>query len=598
MRTARAAEGDIDPRWRLELDEADRLCDSAPELCAVRVVPLLERARQERATLVEIELEYLNGWAKHLLSEDAAALASMEHALELAVVHGNRAWEGRVLQGLAAAHNGFGDNVAALEFLERSLAIRRELDDTEGLAAALNNLADTYISMGRFPAKARELLDEAATLWPTLNRPDGTCATLSSLAKLDTDEALAATATDPRRARALADRAVGLATQGVEAARGVIGPDGQGNGNPRMAAEAQVRLARALMARGDLVAAQTALDACAAALPEVAARYLTIRYHAALGRLHRMRGDHEAAHATLTAGLRLTAESLRPMERADLLSELVLVYEDAGDLRAALTAHRQFHEAVMAQRDQVAERRGIVVNAQLDVERARQARDLARKRAAELSALNETLQHDAAHDALTGLLNRRGLDAILAARLTDQTDLAYVVADLDLFKAVNDDHSHPVGDEVLRRVAQLMTAAVRVGDVVARVGGEEFTLVLLDAPWEQAAAVCERIRRTVAAYPWHELSPALHVTMSLGGAIAQPRETARSLATRADAALYRAKRLGRNRVAFAPTAVQPDPPSPLGTGPEPGPAPVAGTAPLPGTARRQGTGAGPTVAGP
>jgi diguanylate cyclase (GGDEF)-like protein len=552
MTTARAAEGDCDPRWRREVDEVDRLCDAAPALCVERVAPLLERARQERATLVEIELEYLNGWARHLLSEDAAALASMEHALELAVVHGYRGWEGRVLQGLAAAHNGFGDNVAALEFLERSLAIRRELDDTEGLAATLNNLADTYISMGRFPAKARELLDEAATLWPTLNRPDGTCATLSSLAKLDTDEALAVAATDPRRARDLADRAVRLAQEGVEAARGVIGPDGLGNGNPRMAAEAQVRLARAYMARGDLDSAQVALDACAEALPEVAARYLTIRYHAALGRMHRLRGDHEAAHATLTAGLRLAAESLRPMEQADLLSELVLVYEDAGDLRAALTAHRQFHEAVMAQRDQVAERRGIVVNAQLDVERVRQARDLARKRAAELSALNETLQHDAAHDALTGLLNRRGLDAILTARLGDQTDLAYVVADLDLFKSVNDDHSHPVGDEVLRRVSQLMTAAVRVGDVVARVGGEEFTLVLLDAPQERAEAVCERIRKTVAAYPWHELSPALHVTVSLGGAMATPGEGARSLATRADAALYRAKRHGRNRVSFAP----------------------------------------------
>jgi diguanylate cyclase (GGDEF)-like protein len=555
MTTARAAQGDTDSRWRRDLAEADQLCDADPARCVALVADLLDRARAERATEIEIELEYLNGWAQHLLSEDAAALASMEHGLELAVVHGYRGWEGRVLQGLASVYNGFGDNVAALEFLERSLAIRRELGDTEGLAAALNNLADTYISMGRFPGKARELLAEAAELWPTLNRPDGTCATLSSLAKLDTDESLAVAATDPGRARALADRAVDLARRGLEAALGVPGPVGTISGNPRMATEAQIRLARAYMARGDLDIAQEALDACAAVLPQVAARYLTIRYHAALGRLHRLRGDHEAAHATLTAGLRLTSESLRPMERADLLNELVLVYEDAGDLRAALGAHRQFHEAVMAQRDQVAERRGIVVNAQLDVERVRQARDLARKRAAELTALNETLQHDAAHDALTGLLNRRGLDAILAAQLAGQTELAYVVADLDLFKSVNDDHSHPIGDEVLRRVAQLMTAAVRVGDVVARVGGEEFTLVLVDAPQERAEAVCERIRMTVAAYPWHELSPALHVTVSLGGAMATPGEGARSPATRADAALYRAKRHGRNRVSFAPATV-------------------------------------------
>jgi diguanylate cyclase (GGDEF)-like protein len=550
MTTARVPQEDRASFWRSELERVDRLCDAAPALCVAALPELLDLARAERAVPQEIELEYNGGWAHHLLGEDALALASMERALELSTTHGLRAWEGRLLQGLAAVYNGFGDNVSALELLDRSLMIRRELNDTEGLAAALNNLADTYISMGRFPEKARELLDEAAQLWPDLNRPDGTCATLSGLAKLDTDESEALRATDPVRARALAERAVRLGTQGLEAAYGVPDADGGDTGNPRMAAEAQVRIARAQMARGDLDAAQTALAAVAAVLPRVAARYLTIRYHAAHGRLCRLRGDYAGARATLTTGLLLTEQSLRPMERADVLLELVQVHEDAGDLREALETHRRYHEAVMLQRDQAAERRGIVVNAQLDVERVRQARDQARKRATELAALNESLQHDAAHDPLTGLLNRRGLDAILAARLGKEAELAYVVGDLDLFKSVNDLHSHPVGDEVLRRVAQIMTGAVRVGDVVARVGGEEFTLVLLDSPQEQATAVCERIRSTIAAFPWHDLSPDLRVTMSFGGAMAAPGEAAHTLAARADAALYRAKRQGRNQVRF------------------------------------------------
>ncbi|WP_158609646.1 tetratricopeptide repeat-containing diguanylate cyclase [Cellulomonas triticagri] len=550
MTTARAAQGDPVPDWPSELARIDRLCDAAPALCIAAVPALLVRARAEHAVEPEIELEYNAGWAHHLLGDDPQALAAMERALELSTTRGLRAWEGRLLQGLAAVYNGFGDNLTALEFLDRSLGIRRELGDTEGLAAALNNLADTYISMGRFPDKARDLLDEAARLWPLLDRPDGTCATLSGLAKLDTDESEALAGTDPVRARALADRAASLAAQGLEAARGVPDADGGDTGNPRMAAEAQVRLARAHMARGDLPAAVEALAAVAAALPRVEARYLSIRYHAAQGRLHRLLGDHPAAVSSLTSGLLLAEESLRPMERADVLRELVLVHEDAGDLRAALDTHRQYHEAIMLQRDQAAERRGIVVNAQLDVERVRQARDQARKRAAELAALNETLQHDAAHDPLTGLLNRRGLDAILAARLGREEDLAYVVADIDHFKSVNDVHSHPVGDEVLRRVGQIMTAAVRVGDVAARVGGEEFTLVLLDSAREQAAAVCERIRATIAGYPWHELSPGLSVTMSFGGAMAAPGEAGHTLAARADVALYRAKRLGRDQVQF------------------------------------------------
>jgi|GEM_PF-569548 len=550
MSHARAREEDRASYWRAQLDRVDRLCDAAPALCVAALPDLLDEARAEGEVPAVIELEYNGGWAHHLLGEDPQALASIERALELATAHGLRAWEGRLLQGMAAVYNGFGDNLSALELLDRSLSIRRELGDTEGLAAALNNLADTYISMGRFPEKARELLDEAARLWPELNRPDGTCATLSGLAKLDTDESEALRAVDPVRARALAERAVGLALRGLEAAHGVPDADGGDSGNPRMAAEAQVRLARAYMARGALDDAEAALAEVATALPRVAARYLTIRYHAALGRLSRLRGDHAGAVATLTEGLLLTEQSLRPMERADVLLELVQVHEDAGDLRAALATHRRYHEAVMAQRDQAAERRGIVVNAQLDVERVRQARDQARMRAAELTVLNQTLQHDAAHDPLTGLLNRRGLDAVLAARLGRETELAYVVGDLDLFKAVNDQHSHPVGDEVLRRVAQIMTRAVRVGDATARVGGEEFTLVLLDSPHEQAMAVCERIRATIAGYPWHELSEGLQVTMSFGGAMAAPGEGAATLAARADAALYRAKRRGRDRVVF------------------------------------------------
>ncbi|MEV7972502.1 tetratricopeptide repeat-containing diguanylate cyclase [Cellulomonas sp. NPDC089187] len=550
MTTVRVAQGADPTDWRHELAQVDALCDSAPALCVALVPSLLERARAERATLVEIELEYLSGWSRHLLSDDALALGAMERALELSITLRNRAWEGRVLQGLASVYNGFGDNLSALELLERSLAIRRELGDLEGLAAALNNLADTYISMGRFPEKAYELLTEAMTIWPQVDRPDGTCATLSGLAKLTTDDAEALSLTDPVSSRTLAERAVQLAEQGVAVA-GTAASAGSAEGNARLAAEAQVRLARAHMAHGDLAAARRVLDQCALALPQVSARYLTIRYHAALGRLHRLLGDLTAARATLNSALVLS-EGSRPMERADVLRELVSVHEDAGDLREALATHRQYHEAVMEQRDQAAERRGILVNAQLDVDRVRQAHDQTRQHAAELAAMNRSLAHDAAHDPLTGLLNRRGLDEVLAARVEEQ-DLAYVVADLDLFKSINDEHSHPVGDEVLRRVGQIMTACLRLGDVVARVGGEEFVLVLRDCPPADALAACERIRIMVAAHPWEDLSPGLRVTVSMGGVAAAAADDPVSLATRADAALYQAKRHGRNQVAFIPT---------------------------------------------
>lgn len=530
-------------RWSTTLAHINRQCDSQPSACVAEVPALLERARAEGLVAVEVELEYMGGFASHLLSDDAFALSAMERALVLCRRHGLRRWEGRVLQGMAAVHNGFGDNISALDFLEQSLAIRRELDDTEGLAVTLNNLADTYLSMGRFLDKARELLVEAAELWPGLDRPDGTCATLANLAKLDTDEADALAFVDPERSRLLADRAIESAARGVVAAQGE-------EGNPRMAVEGQIRLARAFMARGDLEQAQLALEGVRDVIPQIAVTYLTIRFHAATGRLSRLRGDHAAAAATLTEGLHLSGRKLRPLERADLLDELVRVHEDAGDHAAALAAHREYHAAVLAQRDDAAERRGVVLNAQLELERARRATDTERSRAERLAELNETLRHQAVHDPLTGVLNRRGLDAFLDARLDDDAPLAYVQADLDLFKSVNDDHSHPVGDEVLRRVAEIMASTVRTGDAVARIGGEEFALVLVDTPEPQAVAICERIRAEVAGYPWGVLSPALAVTMSLGGAMVLPDDDPGTVAVRADAALYEAKRLGRNRVAF------------------------------------------------
>ncbi|WP_448061901.1 diguanylate cyclase [Cellulomonas hominis] len=545
--------------WAQTLERLDFLCEADPSRCVAETPALLALARREGRVETEIELQYLAGFAHHLMSQDGLALGAMEQALALAVTHDLRRWEGRVLQGLAAAHNGFGDNLSAVDFLSRSLAIRRETGDTGGLAAALNNLADTYISMHQYPERARQLLLEAAELWPVVNRPDGMCSTLSNLAALDIEESERLVTTDPVRSRLLGEHAVETATR---AAREAVAA------NPRIAIETQIRLARAYMACQQLDEAGRVLDAVAEALPRIDVTYLAIRYHGARGRLLRLSGSTRAAATSLTTGLVLSGEKLRIPERVQLLAELVLVHEEAGNYREALAAHRQYHDAMLALHDEATERRSAVVNAQLEIERERHATDVARLRSTQLEALNATLAHDVIHDPLTGLLNRRGFDATLDARLRDDVPLACVVVDLDLFKTINDSHSHSVGDEVLRQVARIMADAVRVGDVAARIGGEEFTLLLIDTGPVQARAVCERIRSSVAAHPWDEVSPGLQVTLSLGGAMAAVGEDAGQLFARADRALYAAKHAGRNRVRFvdetvAGTAASPVAPVPL-----------------------------------
>jgi diguanylate cyclase (GGDEF)-like protein len=133
--------------------------------------------------------------------------------------------------------------------------------------------------------------------------------------------------------------------------------------------------------------------------------------------------------------------------------------------------------------------------------------------------------------------------------------LTVAMVDLDHFKRVNDTCSHEVGDDVLRTVGRLLEAAVpavepAAGSFAARLGGEEFLLVLVDTADDAAAALLEDLRRTVAAHPWAELTGTVPVTTSIGvtSTAAFARPTPADLLGLADEHLYRAKDAGRDRV--------------------------------------------------
>lgn len=164
------------------------------------------------------------------------------------------------------------------------------------------------------------------------------------------------------------------------------------------------------------------------------------------------------------------------------------------------------------------------------------------------------LQVVATTDLLTGLLNRRATDAVLVRaweRLRSEgVPFGIVTCDIDHFKSINDTHGHQAGDVVLRGVAGCLKATTRAGDVVGRVGGEEFLSVVTSCgAREQLMKTAERLRRAVA----DELiagPPAMSVTASFGVAVAHRTESIADTVAAADAALYEAKRTGRNRVCF------------------------------------------------
>lgn len=165
---------------------------------------------------------------------------------------------------------------------------------------------------------------------------------------------------------------------------------------------------------------------------------------------------------------------------------------------------------------------------------------LAHERQARLRA-----EREARSDALTGLLNRRGLDEALHAALARQgAPLSVLVFDLDHFKRVNDRFGHLTGDAVLREVAALLRANLRGGDLLGRWGGEEFVVLLPGVPACTAHAIAERLRTRLLAQVSVRGEP---ITASVGVSSATGEDSALSLLARADAALYAAKRAGRNR---------------------------------------------------
>ncbi len=163
-------------------------------------------------------------------------------------------------------------------------------------------------------------------------------------------------------------------------------------------------------------------------------------------------------------------------------------------------------------------------------------------------------------DSLTGAYNRRALfergEAVFAHALRVHEPMSVVIFDLDFFKSVNDTHGHLVGDEVLRRFASIAQSCLRSNDVLARYGGEEFCVLIPGGTLEVARTIAERVRVAVAEHAFEVDGQRITVTSSAGVACldGQSVTTLPALLKKADAALYEAKRDGRNRVSSWPAA--------------------------------------------
>lgn len=169
--------------------------------------------------------------------------------------------------------------------------------------------------------------------------------------------------------------------------------------------------------------------------------------------------------------------------------------------------------------------------------------------------LKATAEYNAAYDHLTGLPNRRSaqdsLTAMFARGRRMHTTLALIAFDLDFFKQINDEYGHATGDAVLRAVGLAVRTAIRPSDIVARIGGEEFLVLLPDATDDDACIVAERLRTALRTLDF--VGPDLHVTASFGVARMHDDDLdAEQMLQQADRAMYRAKAAGRDAIVVAP----------------------------------------------
>jgi diguanylate cyclase (GGDEF)-like protein len=495
-------------RWRLGLFE-DAI------LAAREALSLLDAA-EDSAPRCEVLCLMAISYSEIGLQEEALKQATA--AFELARQQGDRLWMSWSLNRIGTCYERLGDPAQGERFLLQALGEAQALQDADTTLTALNNLMATMVGS-------------------------------HYLCRRRGDEEAAAAAL--RKARLYGSEALALARQTGDSYRQAVT-----GGN----------LGEVLGLSGDRHAAFELLDGTLAIARAQGYRAVELRTLHSCGEVLTRCGDHEPAVELLEAALRELENSEHEATRMRVHSALHRSYKALGRYREALDHCETYHalELKRAAAQHQAQAR-LMVNrieveqALLQGERARLDAERQRLKATELEAEKHRLEvsarelhRHALEDQLTGLANRRRVDRDLPQLFGRARELgrplSMAVADLDNFKSINDTHGHLVGDEVLRAAAKIFRANTRGSDVLARFGGEEFLLLFVDTPLPVAQEVCERLRSEFESYPWHELAPSLSVTISLGLCDATPDPDAAQMLARADGALYRAKRAGRNRV--------------------------------------------------
>ena len=503
-------------------------------------------AHEARELVQSIDDVQLQAQTRHMEARCHFNQANFLRALELLLEAARLYQEGQDLAGAATAYAGIGtcqhrlgahDDAAAS--LLRALETARSLGLDTLEINIHNSLGSALLWSGRLDEAARHLArgSELARAAANTSLQTKLLMNQSQLARHRGD---AGAAIDPARAHKAYMQSLEQVTQAVALARACR------NGYDELHCLGHTGAVLRLLGR--LPEAEKVLQQTLTLSRTSNERHVQAETLIELGRLRQAEARLDAARLLLTEAAALARQIAARPVLAEANAVLSQVLEALGDLGGALAAHKEFHavrEAELAD-----SRKHASAAAELWLE----FQDAAR-RACEHGERARQLAADAERDPLTGLLNRRGLNGhigeLLAVQEAQGTPLSVALIDIDRFKQINDDHTHAVGDQVLQRLAELMHQHCRQLDLPVRYGGDEFLLVLCGADPNAAARVLDRLKRAGDATPWLPQIPGLQVTLSIGIATHRPESTIDATIAAADAALYEAKRQGRNRIVQA-----------------------------------------------
>jgi diguanylate cyclase (GGDEF)-like protein len=537
-------------------DKVDMLNELAWEERVINAKHALHLA--EESYQLATELGYAKGKAKSLftigvcqlrLSHYGQSLTTTAEALQLYEAIGDVQGQGRALNNLGRVYHLIADYPNALAHYQKGLQISRNLKNLNNEASGLGNIGLVYFSTGDYTNAVR-FIQEALAIKRQIADRQGETSMLGDLGSIyfklaDYNLALDCQQKSLDIFQAIGDR------QGEGITLGSLG-------------SLYVHL-------GDYANVVKYLQRSLTLKRETGDRRGEAESMLSLGELYTTSPSATDRSMALTL-LHDTLQLAETIGAKDMMFQacesIATCYEQLGDLAKSLNYYKRFHQLEKevfneASDEQLKKLQIIheVEQTKVIAEQHRIEAELERVRNVELAAAlaeaeaqRQIAERQAREDALTGLFNRRQFDQFMALAFVRSqrynTALSVAICDIDFFKKVNDAFSHQIGDEVLKTVAHLLKQNCREADIIARYGGEEFVLIFPETTVQNAAAVCEKIRKAIETFDWQSMIPTLRVTMSFGVSGDTSVSHHDKMLSLADVKLYAAKHGGRNQVCF------------------------------------------------